>query len=376
MLKLSARKVRTAKGTQIVWYITGTCQFTGDKFRASTRCHRKSDAEVVLTATIERQRQKALLGPAAGTRPFGDAVQHYLAMGGEARFLTPLVKAFGDTPMREIENTDLSAQAALAYPGRSDATLVRQWYVPFIAVYNCGVDAGLAPPKKFTKPKVASKDVDYPGDDWLIKVVAACTRMEQRAAILFMSFSSLRASEVVRIRQRDYDPVAARVTVFKTKGPKGKPTSRNIALPPFVNEVLKLLPRDRPSALLFGYASRFSLTRILRRACKRAKVEYFSPHKAGRHAFAARFLKDGNSLKALMEAGGWRSFSSVLRYAHLEAKMVDKAVAGVSTPLSTPDVVGTLTGTVASSGVKKRKHKEKKKPKPHKALIDGAASED
>ena len=370
MLKLSPRKVRTAKGTQVVWYITGKCQFTGEEFRTSTRCHKKSDAEVVLTATIERQRQKALLGPAAGTRPFGDAVQHYLAMGGEARFLTPLVKAFGDTPMREIEKTDLSAQAAIAYPQAAASTLVRQWYVPFIAVYNCGVDAGMAPPKKFTKPKVETKDVDYPGDDWLIKVVAACTRLQQRAAILFMSFSSLRASEVVRIRQRDYDPDAARVTVFKTKGRKGKPTSRSIALPPFVDEVLKQLPHGKPSASLFGYATRFSLTRILRRACKRAKVDYFSPHKAGRHAFAARFLKDGNSLKALMEAGGWSSFSSVLRYAHLEAKMVDKAVAGVSTPLAAPDVVGTLTGTVASCGVKKQKRRLKKKPKRAKGLED------
>ncbi len=61
-----------------------------------------------------------------------------------------------------------------------------------------------------------------------------------------------------------------------------------------------------------------------------------------------------------MEAGGWRSFSSVLRYAHLEAKMVDKAVAGVSKPLSSPDVVGTQTATVPSGGVKKRKRNVKK----------------
>lgn len=376
MLKLVQRKVRTSRGVQVVWYIKGTCQFTGDEFRASTRCHKKSDAEVVLTATIERQRQKALLGPAAGTRPFGDAVQHYLAMGGEARFLTPLVKAFGDTPLREIENTDLSERAAVTYPKAAASTVVRQWYVPFQAVYNSAVDAGMATPKNFTKPKVEQKAVDYPGDDWLIKVVAACTLLQQRAAILFMSFSSLRASEVVRIRQRDYDPDEARVTVFKTKGRKGKPTSRSIALPPFVNEVLKQLPSSKPSAPLFGYASRFSLTRILRRACKRAKVDYFSPHEAGRHAFAARFLKDGNSLKALMEAGGWRSFSSVLRYAHLEAKMVDKAVAGVSTPLAAPDVVGTLTGTLASSGEKKRKSRRKKNVSETKGLSDGAASED
>ena len=347
MLKLVQRKVSTARGEQAVWYIKGTCQFTGEQFRASTRCHKKSDAEIVLTATIERQRQKALHGAASGTCTFGDAVQQYLAMGGEARFLTPLVEAFGDTPLREIENPELSQRAAVAYPTASAATLRRQWYGPFQAVYNSAVDAGMAPPKKYSKPKVEARSVDYPTDDWLISVIAACTRVAQRAAILFMSFSGLRASEVVRVRQRDYDPVMGRITVYKTKSKKERPKPREIALPPFVNEVLKQLPRGDPSALLFGYASRFSLTRILKRACERANVDYFSPHRVGRHAFAARFLRDGNSLKALMEAGGWTSLSSVLRYAHLEAKAVDKAVAGVSTPLADPTIAGTLTGTVA-----------------------------
>ena len=291
-------------------------------------------------------------------------------MGGEARFLTLIVQAFGNTPMREIEDTDLSEQAALAYPTATNATLVRQWYVPFIAVYNCAADARMTPPRKCKKPKVEETPVDYPRDDWLLLVIAACALLAQRAVILFMSFSSLRASEVVRIRQRDYDPEGAYVSVYKTKTEQ-----RKIALPPFVNEVLKQLPRGRPSAKLFGYASRFSITRILKRACKRAKVEYFSPHKAGRHAFAARFLNDGNSLEALMEAGGWRSFSSVLRYAHLEAEVVDKAVAGVRTPLADPAVAGTLTGTVELSK-KKVSSKPRQKTKKKQRDYDGAASED
>ena len=87
--------------------------------------------------------------------------------------------------------------------------------------------------------------------------------------------------------------------------------------------------------LAFGYASRFSLTRILKRACKRANVTYFSPHRAGRHAFAARFLADGHSLKALMEGGGWKTLNAVAVYSHLERSQVDRAMAGVTTPLST-----------------------------------------
>ena len=62
-----------------------------------------------------------------------------------------------------------------------------------------------------------------------------------------------------------------------------------------------------------------------------------------------------------MEAGGWRSCPSMLRYAHLEAKMVDKAVAGVSTPLAAPDVAATLAGTAVSGAVRKRKRRLKKR---------------
>jgi hypothetical protein len=39
----------------------------------------------------------------------------------------------------------------------------------------------------------------------------------------------------------------------------------------------------------------------------------------GRHAFAARFLKAGGSIKRLKEAGGWKKLAVVdERYGHLE----------------------------------------------------------
>jgi integrase len=344
MLKLVPRRVKTAEGEQTVWYIKGTCQFTGEHFRTSTRCHRKGDAEVVLTATIERQRQIALLGSAAGLATFGEAVVEYIAKGGEARYLTPLNSALGDTPLREIEDTDLSAGAAKAYPGAMASTLVRQWYGPFQAVWNAAARAKMVHERTWTKPKVKDMPVDYPTDDWLEKVIAACTRLEQRAMILDMSFSGMRAAEVVAVQHRQFDRAAGVIVANETKT-----DGRTAALPPFIHEILLKLPEGKPKGPLFGYASRCSVNRILKRACKRAKVDYFSPHKAGRHAFAARFLADGNSLKALMEAGGWKSVTAVMRYAHLERKTVDAAVRSVSTPLAQKDLTGSLTGTVKTS---------------------------
>jgi Phage integrase family len=47
----------------------------------------------------------------------------------------------------------------------------------------------------------------------------------------------------------------------------------------------------------------------LKRACKRAGLPHTSPHRIGRHSFAARILGAGHSLKVLQEAGGWDSYS-------------------------------------------------------------------
>lgn len=53
-----------------------------------------------------------------------------------------------------------------------------------------------------------------------------------------------------------------------------------------------------------------------------------------RHTFAARYLRDGNSLAALKRAGGWNSLGAVAVYAHLEQDAVDESVRSVTTPLS------------------------------------------
>jgi integrase len=91
-------------------------------------------------------------------------------------------------------------------------------------------------------------------------------------------------------------------------------------------------PNQNP---LFGYSSRYSLTRILQRSCKRAGVEYLSPHKAGRHTFAARLLRNGASLKELQQAGGWDDIGVVARnYAHIERSVVDARVRGVATTIT------------------------------------------
>lgn len=331
MLKLKQRTIKTQRGETKRWYIKGTCPFTGRSIRESTGTDRKEEAEQQLAAYLARAREESILGTTNGTALFAEAVAEYIGKHGEARFLSPLLERFGTTRLRDIEDKDVTKFGERQYPGAKASTLVRQLYGPLQAVWNAAVRAKMVGPRQFAKPKVKKTKAVSVTDAWLLRLMKdGLTTLRQRTTVLFMSFSGARASEVVRVLTRHYDPIAGRVLIADTKTDE----PREVQLPPFVNEAMKLLDLSKPDAPLFGYASRFSLTRIIKRGCKRAGITYFSPHKVGRHTFAARFLADGHSIKALQEAGGWSSLGAVMIYAHLERSKVQAAVAAVSTPLT------------------------------------------
>ena len=327
MLKLTKRK-----GSPF-WQIHGTCPYTGERLRISTGTDREGEAKNILAATLSRRHREAVYGPATETL-VAEAVLEYIDKGGDARFLGPILEHLGKSRMMDVKDQDLSALGRKVYPEAKPSTLVRQLYGPFQAVWNAAAKAEMVPARTIAKPKVKRVPAKYPKDDWLWVVLKSLTRLEQRAALLFMSFSGARASEVVAVKVKNHDPAKGTVLLENTKN--GEP--RLVPLPALVNDALKLLPHNKPEDPLFGYTQRFALNNMLKRACKRAGVEYMSPHKAGRHAFSARFLNDGNSLKALQEAGGWKSLTVVANiYGHLERAQTDQAMRSVRTDLDTQE---------------------------------------
>ncbi len=281
------------------WQIVGACPYTGERVRKSTGVDREGEAKRLLATYLARAHNEALHGPQSEVL-FAEAVLEYVGKGGDARFLGPLLDKIGKKRMMALSDQDLTALAFKVYPNAQPSTLVRQLYGPVQAVWNAAERARMVPPRTFAKPKVKRKPVQAPDDQWLTKVLGACNKAEHRAVLLFLSFGGPRATEAITVKAKHHDAEAGTVLLQNTK--TGIP--RIVPLPEFVNDVLASLNHSDPEAPLFGFTQRFGLTNMLRRACGRAKVPYMSPHKAGRHAFAARLMKDGNSLKALMEAGG------------------------------------------------------------------------
>jgi hypothetical protein len=69
---------------------------------------------------------------------------------------------------------------------------------------------------------------------------------------------------------------------------------------------------------------------------ERVGLPVMTSHQIGRHAFAARLLRQRKTLKEVQEAGGWSVGSMPMlaaTYAHLEMSAVEQAVLGADVAL-------------------------------------------
>ena len=97
------------------------------------------------------------------------------------------------------------------------------------------------------------------------------------------------------------DMTSLRVFIPDTKN--GEPATVVIT-----SEVAELIAKlETRHGRVFGYVHRSSLYNTLRRACKKAGVEYLGTHQPGRHSFATSLSEAGWGTKAIAEAGGWKS---------------------------------------------------------------------
>jgi integrase len=147
---------RSPKGN---WYIRGT-DADGSPIFESTKTTRRDIAEAQRIKLEER-----LLGESVyGKKPFvtfGEAAISYLASGGKHRFLAnaktqepvgPFLK-FEASPLKKITQSDIDRAALEAYPDARPGTRNRQFYTPFVAVWNHACRNEWADYRKWKRPK-------------------------------------------------------------------------------------------------------------------------------------------------------------------------------------------------------------------------------
>lgn len=251
----------------------------------------------------------------------------YLEKGGEKRYLEPLILRWGNMRLASITPTEVSRAARELYPNHSPATTKRQFYTPLNAVMKAASKGNMAPLVRFDPPKIPRHQVVYADDRWL-GIFYQHAGFQIAVTVLFMTLTAARVTEACRLAPEDVDLDRAEAILRKTKTGR----SRRVALPPILVDGLRTAMKVCAKEIngkvrVFGYANRWSVNQAIERACKRAGLPYLSSHQVGRHAFAARLLAQGRSLKLVQNAGGWASIQLVGDvYGHLEQSAVDEAV--------------------------------------------------
>ena len=293
--------------------------------------------------------QRSVFG-AAATVTFAEAAVSYLEDGaGEARFLgkwdeetgewSLLIGHFASTPIANIGQAEIDAASQTLYPTAMAATRKRQVYIPMSAVLRHAARKGWVAPPLLQHPRVKQPATRWSTPERLDKLLPHCTP-KLRRLVIFLTYTGARISEALRV-QWEGDVALARRSVILRRTKNGKP--RTLHLPDPLLAELEAVPEAKRTGKLFAWNARSAVYGPLRRACKRAEVEYLPPHQQGRHTYATWMRTyAGMDLVGLKEAGGWESLSSVERYAHVvpneSAKAADRlpGVQKASTPVIGP----------------------------------------
>lgn len=231
---------------------------------------------------------------------FDECAVAYAEDGGDARFLVKITNELKGRRLKDITPRDVRAAAKRAYPDGANATINRQGITPAKAVINYGHAQGWCAPIKvegLPTKRAKRKAVDREYLDALQPHLPDRTF----ALMLFLYQTGRRVSDAIDMRPSWLDMASMRVFIPDTKN--GEPATVVIT-----SEVAELIANLEPRhGRVFGYVHRSSLYNTLRRACKKAGVEYLGTHQPGRHSFATSLSEAGWGTKAIAEAGGWKS---------------------------------------------------------------------
>lgn len=147
------------------------------------------------------------------------------------------------------------------------------------------------------------------------------TALRDRAILLVLVDTGLRASEVCALQARDYDPESGRLLVRHGKGDKERVVYAGEGCRRALWRYLVQRQEARQRDPLFATASGRAMTRdnllnLVVRIAKRAGVRGANVHRF-RHTFAIQFLRNGGSVLALQDALGHERMETVRIYAKL-----------------------------------------------------------
>jgi integrase len=314
MLKL----VRRAKSPN--WIIRGTVR--GIRLEESTGIDDRTTAEEIRAKREAEILAESVYGRRA-TATFAQAALSYMENGGEPRFLNPVIRHFGTTPLAQINQDAIDRGARKLYPDATDATRNRQFYTPASAVLAHAARRGWCALIEVQRPKVGMARIRWITLDEADRLIDAAAE-HLRPLIIFLLYTGARVGEALWLDWREVDLTRGHVAFPKTKNgeARGVPLHGRVVaalanLPHREGEVFRR-PDGRPYARPRHIDDTSAGSRIktaFNGAVARAGIKDFHPHDC-RHTWATWQYASNRDLGALMRLGGWKSTAMVMRYAH------------------------------------------------------------
>ena len=313
------------------WIIRGTLrgirveESTGvSDRRAAEEIRAKREAEVLAQSVYGRR----------AVATFAEAAVSYLEHGGSTRFIEPVIKYFGTTPLAQIDQDALDRGARKLFPKTSPATRNRQFYTPASAVLWHAARRAWCSAPIIERPEESAGRIRWLSLAEADRLIDACSD-HLKPLVVFMLYTGARVGEALWLDWRDVDLSRAHVTFPKTKNGE----ARGVTLHPRVIAALANLPGR--NAEVFRRPDGLPYTRPLvqndtsagtrsktafKAACRRARIPDFHPHDC-RHTWATWHYAANRDIGALQRLGGWRSVRMVMRYAHVN---VDELAATIN----------------------------------------------
>lgn len=233
---------------------------------------------------------------------FDEAALAYAQDGGESRYLVKMAERLQGLVLREITPKMIRDMARRCYPNAKASTVNRQGIVPARAVMNYGHSQGWCHPIRVEGFAVTAP-VRKAVTQAYLDAIQPHLPPRLYALVLFLHYTGRRLGEALAIKPEQIDGA----TVFIPDTKNGEDAIA--VMPPFLaDRVNGLAPVN---GTVFGYASRGSLYATLRRAAKKAGVEYLPTHQMGRHSYATALAGAGWNSKQIADAGGWKTAALV-----------------------------------------------------------------
>ncbi len=315
--------------------------YLGCRIEVSSGTHRRSLANRQLRRIeecIEEHGQFPApdIQPDPGQPNFLSAAIAYLQAGGRRKYISPLIKHFGRTPLPQIDQAAIGAAVAAIYPHITDpGTQNRYVYTPVSAILHHAL-GDKCPVIKRPKGSKGRRKVDFMWPDDAFAVIHAADEIDLEFGLYLrlLLYTGIRKSEGLSILSEDTQPAerAAWLRDSKNSDPRMLKLREDIVGP--LEAHLKHRGGERLFRFKDGGHFKHLLTRAKLAVCglpcpKRRPIRWKVPQyrlafvgfHTFRHTWATWMRRYGGAdVEGLAATKNWRDPKSAARYAHVVSR--------------------------------------------------------